>query len=110
MLTINIEDKDDFSCVILNGELDLHVAHDLREKFLTILDKNINKIIVDFTSVNYIDSSGLATLVELFQRLKKENGTLKLFGLKPQVKDVFELSRLEKVFDMYPDMSEALGS
>ena len=63
---------------------------------------------VDFLEVTYMDSSGVATLVEALQLTNKNGGKLRLFNLGQPIKDVFELSRLDRVFEIYDDEREAL--
>ena len=65
-------------------------------------------MIVDLKEVTYMDSSGVATLVEALQLTNKENGKLRLCNLGPAISDVFELSRLDKVFDICKDEASAL--
>ena len=65
------------------------------------MKKRIENLLVDLDGVSYMDSSGVATLVEALQLMNKRRGRLKLFNLKPAIRDVFELSRLDKVFDIW---------
>lgn len=96
------------AAVVVGGEVDMHSSPELRNYFSQILEKNIRAIVVDLSGVKYMDSSGIATLIEVLQKIKKKPIVLRLAGLTPAVKDIFELSKLESVFAIYPNLFSAL--
>jgi len=67
----------------------------------------IPALLLDFTQVGYIDSSGLATLVEYYQISRSYAGRIALTGLSKRVKSVFDLVRLSEIFSIYPSVEEA---
>ena len=95
--------------VVLQGDLDFHSSPQLRAELTKILEGETQKILVDLKKVEYLDSSGLATFVELFQKMKKGGGKLVLFNLKQAVRSVFEISKLDSVFVLAKDDEEALS-
>lgn len=94
----------------LKGEIDLHASPDLRERLTEIATRKTDILLINFSEVAYIDSSGLATLVEYIRNAKPHNGKLALYGLQPKVKMVFELVRLNELFAIQPDKSAALAA
>ena len=94
--------------VTLQGDLDFHSSPDLREKFIELADHQASKILVDFKKVDYVDSSGLAAFVELFQRMKRYNGQLVLFNLSQGVRDIFEIAKLHSIFRLAQSEQEAM--
>lgn len=84
--------------ITLSGEIDLYNSHRLREKLSTLINNDNPDILVDLSDVTYMDSSGLATLVEAMQKVKKKNGRFRLTGVKGAVKNIFEIARLTEVF------------
>ena len=94
--------------LVINGDIDLNSSPTMRQKFDELIKKNINKIIVNFQDVSYIDSSGLATVIEMLQRLKKNQGQLRLSNLSEKIKNLFEITKIDKLFQMYSDEEEAL--
>jgi len=66
------------------------------------------KVLIDLSGVTYIDSSGLATLIEMFQRLKKIGGKLRLSSMNEKVKNVFEITKLYKLFEVFDTREAAL--
>lgn len=96
-----VKEKDEnVSYIAIEGEINIDTSSELRKVFNLCIQDKEKKIIIDGTNLSYIDSSGLATLIELFQRLKKIEGQLKLCGLSEKVKSVFEVTKLDKLFDI----------
>ena len=94
--------------VELEGDLDFHSSPDLRKELTKLVEKQAAKIMIDFKKVSYIDSSGLATFVELFQRVKRYNGKLVLFNMNTSVRSVFEISKLDTIFKLAGNQTEAV--
>lgn len=67
------------------------------------------KFVVDLTGVNFIDSSGLAALVSFLKRTKEGEGDVYLTGLEPAVRRVMDLTRLDRVFTIFPTLDDALA-
>ena len=92
------------------GEIDLHRSAAFQEALLEPLNHKPQRMIVDMTDVSYMDSSGVASLVKLLSRVRRDKVDLKLAGLTPRVRNVFEITRLDTVFDLRSDVQEALDS
>jgi len=96
--------------VSITGDIDLETSPQLREFLKTKSAAKTPFLLLDFGGVNYIDSSGLATLIEYFQAVQAVHGKLALVSLSPRVKNVFEIVRLEQIFSLYPDIPSALAA
>jgi anti-sigma B factor antagonist len=105
---ITEEKVNDVLICILEGEVNIDNSPELRKAFDDIIKRNEKKIIVDFSRVPYIDSSGLATLIEMLQRLKKINGAVRFSSMEQKVKNVFEITKLHKLFDIFDSREAAL--
>lgn len=97
-------------CLTLSGEIDLHGSPDLRARLHEIAGRKTPALAVDFSDVTYIDSSGLATLVEYVREAKPHGGRIALFSLQPRVRMVFELVRLNELFPIEQDHAAALSA
>lgn len=94
--------KDDRMLIFVSGTVDLYSSPELREEIQSQLKvKGLKEVIVDLGEVDYIDSSGIATLVEGLQVSVHLQKQFSLCRLTAKVKDVFSLARLEKVFRIY---------
>lgn len=97
--------------VHLIGELDHHSAEEVRVKIDDRIDNdNINKLILDFGAVNFMDSSGIGVIVGRYKKLALKDGSLCVTSIKGNIEKVFELSGLFKIIDRYEDVNEAIKS
>ncbi len=110
MLEVSTRQAQDVVIVSIVGDVDLYSSPEVRNVIISLVDQKTKKILIDLSRVSYMDSSGVATLVEGLQLTGKYKGKFALFGLEASVKEVFELSRLDKVFEIYPDENTALES
>ena len=102
--------EDNIPVVSITGDIDLETSPKLREFLKPKSSKKTPCLLLDFGGVNYIDSSGLATLIEYFQAVQGFKGKLALASLSPRVKNVFEIVRLEQIFSLHPDIPSALAA
>ena len=109
-MNIAEEKSNDIVVCTPEGEIDIHSSVELRRAFDKIIKNNEKKLVVDFSGVPYIDSSGLATLIELLQRLKKLGGTLRLCNMAEKVKTVFEITKVHKLFSIFDTRQDALSN
>lgn len=94
----------------LDGEIDLHVSPEVAKSLRTIIENKPKQLVVDLTNVTYLDSSGLAVLIEGMQNVQKYGGKFGLAGVQEDVKHVFDIARLDQVFEIYPDVDTALAA
>jgi anti-sigma B factor antagonist len=99
--------KQGASIVVLKGDVDLESSPAAREVLLKSVE-GAGKVLVDLSSVTYIDSSGVASLVEALQAAKRNGGKFALVAASDPTRRVLELARLDKVFSMYTTVDEGL--
>ena len=73
-----------------------------------MIEKKPERMVVDLSDVTYIDSAGLASLIEAMQKVESYGGKFVLAGLQETVRSIFEISRLDQVFQIFPDADAAL--
>lgn len=91
------------------GEVDMHQSPLLRKELLAQISLKPKRLVVNMNGVKFIDSSGVATLVEAMKACKGAATQLVLCAMDSRVKDVFELARLDKVFKICATEEEALA-
>ena len=94
----------------LEGEIDLHVSPRIAASLGAIINSKPKQVVVDLSKVSYIDSSGLAVLIEGMQNVAAYGGKFSLSGLQESVRPIFEIARLDQVFQIYPDVDAALAA
>ena len=101
-------EANDTELIALEGALDFSSSPELRQRLGALAEKKPLKVLVDLKKVDYIDSSGLATFIELFQKIKRYQGTLAFFNLTKGVRNVFEVAKLESVFQLAGSQEDAI--
>ena len=91
----------------LSGDIDLQHSPKLRQLLDHKATQRVPILLLDFTEVRYIDSSGLATLVQYYKNSRAYSGRLAVAGLTNRVSSIFELVRLSEIFDIYPSVADA---
>lgn len=92
----------------LEGEIDLHLSAAVAESLNTVIKEKPRRLLVDLKDVSYIDSSGLAVLLNAMRKVEFYGGKFYLIGMRDGLRPVFETSRLDQVFRIYPDADSAL--
>jgi|Deesub1362B_J571_1020462.scaffolds.fasta_scaffold10830_2 anti-sigma B factor antagonist len=102
--------KTDSGAVVLHieGDVDMSTSPEVRKALAPLFKKGVRKIIVDLTRVPYMDSSGIATLIEGLQRSRQLQIPLILAGMTSPVEAAFELAHLKEVFVVVPRVEDAL--
>lgn len=108
-MTIQCEQRGGATVVSPVGDVDLTGSPALRTELKRVLGGRPERVVVDLSQVPYMDSSGVATLVEAMQICRKNGMKLVLCGLQSKVKSIFEIARLDTVFTIVPDAAAALN-
>lgn len=95
--------------VSLNGEVDLESSPKARQVLLDVVGRE-KKVLVDLSGVTYMDSSGIASLVEAYQCAKKQGAEFSLIRVNPAALRVLHLARLDKVFIIHENLENALNA
>ena len=91
----------------LSGEVDAYTSARFREALLDLVDNGSASVIISMENVEYIDSSGLGALVGGLKRVSERSGKIVLVCNNPQIRKVFEITGLEKVFPLYDSEDDA---
>ncbi len=102
--------EDRSAVVAVNGEIDLSCSSEFQEELLALLKDKPARIVVDLSAVPHMDSSGIASLVKLLGRSRKASVPVRLAGLQKRVQSLFEITRLDRVFEIFPGVKEALAT
>jgi anti-sigma B factor antagonist len=94
----------------LEGEIDLHVSPRVAASLGAMIEQRPERLVVDLSAVSYIDSSGLAVLIEGMQNVEAYGGKFVLAGLQEKVRPIFEMARLDQVFIIFPHVDAALAA
>ncbi len=109
-MSFTINKQGDVSVVEVDGQLIVGNRQELKQKMLEALDGGARKIVVDFTKTGYIDSSGLGVLVSLSKKIREQGGELRLAALNEDLRTLFELTKLDTLFQIADTRDQALAS
>jgi len=104
------QDKDEHhTCLQVCGDVTIHTSPRMREQLKPLFTSDMQEIHVGLQGVGFMDSSGIATLVEGLQWAQSTGGRFVLSGLQANVCDVFRLAKLDTVFDIIDDAAGDRG-
>lgn len=105
-MTCEVKQEQDMTVVVLSGEIDRSCTAKIRRAVLECLDHEMH-LAVDMRKVSYIDSSGIACLVEGLQKAKDTQRRFSLVAVSDQAMKVLKLARLDRVFSIFASAEEA---
>ncbi|MDD3147671.1 MAG: STAS domain-containing protein [Candidatus Riflebacteria bacterium] len=110
-IKIDIRQKSNsITLVVLRGEIGTDTVNQFKEKMDAIVNEGRKRLIMDFQDVSYLNSMGLGVVAATLKKVKKDKGDLKLINLSPAVQELFELTRLTKVFEICESEESAIKS
>ena len=96
----------------LEGEVDVYTAPQLKQQMISILEDGASELVVDLTKVEYLDSTALGVLIGGLKRMRERDGNMVLICPSPRIRRVFEITGLDKIFDIFNteiETREAVG-
>jgi anti-sigma B factor antagonist len=109
-MRINTQDYNNITVVELNGEFTSEFVPFFEENIQNILARGQTRIVLDMNNVGFIDSAGLETLLSLRDNCNENGKTLKLAALDETCSKILELTRLDREFDRYDELAQAVRS
>ena len=109
-MSFTMRRENDILVVDVEGQLIVGNRQELKQKVLDELEKGERKFLIDFSQTGYIDSSGLGVLVSLSKKIREQGGELRLANLNEDLKTLFELTKLDTLFQIADSRERALQS
>ena len=106
-LNVRAEADPAGTLVTVAGEVDLNTSPQLRDALLDVVGRGGGRIIIDLSSVGYMDSSGVGTIVEAKRRADRDGAKLVLSGLQERVLSVFQITQLDRFFTIAESLDDA---
>jgi anti-sigma B factor antagonist len=107
-MQIEVESKGDVSVVHCGGSLDADSIAAFKKIAYELVDKGATRLVVDCSNLTFVDSMGLGVLISLLRRVRQGNGDVKMASLSDDVKTIFEITRLHRLFEVCADTSTAI--
>lgn len=97
-ISSSMDIENDFWNISLQGELDVSTADKLKEHLHSLVDKKIIDMKINLTNLEYIDSTGLGVMIGILKRLKISDKEIYIINPKSNVKKIFTITGLDKIF------------
>ncbi len=98
---------DGVDVISLSGRLDAAAAPEVREEIRALIELGSGKLVIDLNDVKFVDSSGLSVLVLALKAAHAKGGKLALLKVNSTLRSLLELTRLQRVFEIYDDEEKA---
>ena len=99
---------DDTTVVAVEGEIHVSTAPEFTKLLTATINAGRTRMVIDMTAVEFIDSTGLSVLLNALRRVTRAGGRMALVCSNPTVLRLFEITRLDSTFDIYPKLGPAL--
>jgi anti-sigma B factor antagonist len=109
-MSFSMHRQGDVLVVDVDGQLIVGNRQELKQKVLDELERGERKFLIDFSKTGYIDSSGLGVLVSLSKKIREQGGELRLANLNDDLKTLFELTKLDTLFQIADSRERGLES
>lgn len=107
-MEIQDEEKEGYHIVTPIGELDVYTVPLFRKVMLKLEGDRVHEIIIDLSRLTFIDSSGLGSLIETYQKVTSADGSVAFVVDNPRILKIFKLVNLDKAFQLFPNMGRAM--
>jgi len=97
-MEVTVDRSGEGVVVEVSGDVDAYTSPGLRKHLVELVKQKTNPIRVSLAEVNYMDSSGIATLVEALQGIRKYKGDFVLINVQKEIRSILELARLDRIF------------
>ena len=111
-MSFKFREETDGNVVVINApnRVDVNVSDELRELLTSQIEKNKYQFIVDLSKTKYMDSSGLGSIVSRIAVTRSNNGDIRIAGASENVNNLLNLTHLNKILKIFPDVKSALES
>ena len=109
-MKISARHVDKATILDVTGNIDMSNSPEMRKALLRELRDKVTRVALNLTAVDYIDSSGVASLVEGLKASRESGSRFVLFGLSDSAREVLKISRLLKLFEVYENEAQAIAS
>ncbi|MBQ3644166.1 MAG: STAS domain-containing protein [Candidatus Riflebacteria bacterium] len=110
-VNLTAKNKANGVCVIsLKGDIGAETVNDFKVQIDGIIKNSIKNYIMDFQDITYLNSIGVGAIAAALKKVKKFQGNIKLINVSSSVQELFEMTRLTKVFEIYDSEEDAIRS
>jgi anti-sigma B factor antagonist len=109
-MTTKHETRNGVDIYGISGRLIMENANEVRTETKALIDEGNGNLVIDLEHLTFIDSSGCAALISAFKAIRARQGRLVLSHVSPEIMSLFELTRLNEIFEIFPDTEAAIAA
>jgi anti-sigma B factor antagonist len=109
-VSFEIRAQDGVDVIDIIGQLDAFTTPDVKAEFKKLTDGRHYKLVLNLMQVDYVNSTGIGAIVAVAQQVRRRKGDLKLFGMKADIRKVFDLVGASKILEIFETEQETLNS
>ena len=109
-LEVVVREEPGIGIIEASGEIDVYNSGEIKKLVDAYIARGISNILIDMEGVDYLDSSAISVLLVERERLKSHGGRLKLLRLQENPRKVFEIAKIDSIFEIYDNEEKALKS
>lgn len=109
MVKITEKSAGNVTIVSMEGKIDSSSSVEIEKRINVLIERGSKYLIINFSSIDYISSSGLRVMLSSLKRLRKVQGDLKLSCMQPSVRQVFNMAGFTQIFELYEKEEEAVS-
>jgi len=109
-MQMTINQNGDVTVVAIDDRLEADTVEEFRTSMHDLAEQGQVKVVLDFTNVSFVDSSGLGGLVSAVRKFRQHDGDIKLACINDNVRPLVEIVRLHRIFDIFDSVDEAVNS
>jgi len=108
--SVHVRQADGIALVTVTGRFTSFETKAFREVIQDLIQQGQTNVVLNLSSLDYLDSSGIGELVRNYMTVVKKGGAMKVVGLAPKVEEILKVTQLYRVFPEFPDEASALES
>jgi anti-sigma B factor antagonist len=109
-LRTEVSEVKGWTVVAVHGEIDVATSPALRERLIGLVNDGATRLVLDLEAVDFLDSTGLGTIVSLLKRVRTHGGDLRLVCTEARIRRLFEITGLEKAVPLHASLDDAISA
>lgn len=105
-VNIKLDEKENIWNVIPSGEIDIYTSPKFKQRVLDVFDEEEKDLLIDCKNLEYMDSTGLGSLIYILKKVKEKDHKIYIDNIKPNIKKLFDITKLDKLFIIRGELSE----
>jgi anti-sigma B factor antagonist len=109
-LRTEVSEVKAWTVVTVHGEIDVATSPTLRERLIDLVNDGGTRLVLDLEAVDFLDSTGLGTIVSILKRVRTHGGDLRLVCTEARIRRLFEITGLDKAVPLYASLDDAISA